>query len=131
GYMFSTAMTPQAAGSLCKSLELIVDEPERRERLWENIRYFRKNLKTLGFDMGKSQTAIFPLIIADDFKVKELCRRLDEQNIYVNPVFYPAVSKKLARVRLSLMCGHTREHLDVVLNALEDLGREYSIIKPR
>ncbi|HPT78803.1 MAG TPA: aminotransferase class I/II-fold pyridoxal phosphate-dependent enzyme [Candidatus Atribacteria bacterium] len=128
GYMFSTAMTPQVAGSLREGLKVIVDEPERRKRLWDNINYFRNNLKTLGFNLGNSQTAIFPLIIGDDMKVKEICRRLDEMDIYVNPVFYPAVSRNLARIRISLMSEHTREHLDKVLNALEYLGKEYDII---
>ena len=128
GYMFSTAMTPQVAGSLIEALKVVVDEPELRGRLWDNINYFRKNLLDLGFNLGDSQTAIFPIIIGDDLKVKEICRRLDEMNIYVNPVFFPAVSRNLARIRISLMAGHTRAHLDTVLNAIEDLGREYGII---
>jgi len=128
GYMFSTAMTPQTAGSLREALRVIVEEPELRQKLWDNIRYLRKNLLDLGFDLGNAQTAIFPIIIGDDIKVKEMCRRLDEMGIYVNPVFYPAVSRNLARIRISLMAGHTKAHLDTALNALEDLGREYGII---
>ena len=128
GYMFSTAMTPQAAGSLSEALKVIVEEPDLREKLWDNIRYFRENLLSLGFNLGDAETAIFPIIIGDDWKVKEMGRRLDEMGIYVNPVFYPAVSRKLSRVRISLMAQHTREHLDSVLNALEDLGREYGVI---
>ncbi|HHY82353.1 MAG TPA: aminotransferase class I/II-fold pyridoxal phosphate-dependent enzyme [Clostridiales bacterium] len=128
GYMFSTAMTPQAAGSLCEAMKVIVEEPQLREKLWENIRYFRKNLLSLGFNLGHSETAIFPIIIGDDWKVKEIGRRLDEMGIYVNPVFYPAVSRNLSRIRISLMAGHTKEHLDKVLNAMEYLGKEYGII---
>jgi glycine C-acetyltransferase len=129
GYMFSTAMTPQAAGSLCEAMKVIVEEPELRDKLWDNIRYFRENLLSLGFNLGQAETAIFPIIIGDDWKVKELGRRLDEMGIYVNPVFYPAVSRNLSRIRISLMAEHTREHLDAALNALEDLGREFGIIK--
>ena len=105
-----------------------MEEPDLREKLWDNIRYFRENLLSLGFNLGDAETAIFPIIIGDDWKVKEMGRRLDEMGIYVNPVFYPAVSRKLSRVRISLMAQHTREHLDSVLNALEDLGREYGVI---
>lgn len=129
GYMFSTAMTPQAAGSIIESLKVIEEEPQLREKLWSNINYFKKNLLDLGFNIGNSETAIFPIIIGDDHKVKEMCRRLDEMGIYVNPVFYPAVSRNLARIRISLTAGHTKEHLDYVLNALESLGKEYDIIK--
>ncbi|HOJ08966.1 MAG TPA: aminotransferase class I/II-fold pyridoxal phosphate-dependent enzyme [Clostridiales bacterium] len=127
-YMFSTAMTPQVTASLIAAIDVIENEPELREKLWENINYFRKNLLDLGFNLGNSQTAIFPVIIGDDFIVKEICRRLHEANIYVNPVLYPAVPKKLARIRMSLMANHTTEQLDKVLNVLEDLGREFGII---
>lgn len=127
-YMFSTSMTPQVTASLIAALDVIENEPELRVSLWENINYFRKNLTDLGFDLGNSETAIFPIIIGDDTKVKEICRRLHEMNIYVNPVLYPAVPKKLARLRMSLMTNHTKEQLDIVLNAMEDLGKEYGIL---
>jgi glycine C-acetyltransferase len=78
--------------------------------------------------LGNSQTAIFPIIIGDDLKVKEISRRLHEMDIYVNPVVYPAVPKKLARIRMSIMSAHTKEHLDKALNALEIVGKEYNII---
>lgn len=127
-YMFSTAMTPQVAGSLIAAIDVIENEPENRERLWNNIRYFRKNLLELGFDLGNSETAIFPIIVGDDYKVKEMCRRLHELDIYVNPVAYPAVPRKLSRIRMSLMSAHTKEHLDKALDALEEVGREFGVI---
>ena len=127
-YMFSTAMTPQSAGSLIAALEVVEDEPHLRETLWSNIKYFKENLINLGFNLGNSQTAIFPIIIGDDFKVKDMSRRLHEMDIYVNPVVYPAVPKKSARIRMSIMSAHTKEHLDKALNALEIVGKEYNII---
>lgn len=127
-YMFSTAMTPQSAGSLIEAMNVVEEEPQLREQLWSNINYFRENLLNLGFNLGNAQTAIFPIIIGDDLKVKEICRRLHEMDIYVNPVLYPAVPKRLARVRMSIMATHTREHLDKALNALEIVGKEYDII---
>ncbi|MGE5631666.1 MAG: aminotransferase class I/II-fold pyridoxal phosphate-dependent enzyme [Caulobacteraceae bacterium] len=126
-YIFSTAMTPQVAGSLIAALDIIEQEPEHREKLWNNIRYFRENLLKLGFDIGNSETAIFPIIIGDDLKVREMCRRLHEMDVYVNPVMYPAVPKRLSRVRMSLMSAHTKEHLDKALNALEEVGKEFNI----
>ena len=127
-YIFSTAMTPQVAGSLLAAIDVIEEEPEHRKRLWENIRYFKSNLTALGFDLGNSETAIFPIIIGNDLKVKEICRRLHELDIYANPVMYPAVPKRLSRIRMSLMSAHTKEHLDKALDALETAGREYGII---
>jgi glycine C-acetyltransferase len=127
-YIFSTAMTPQVAGSLLAAIDVIEEEPEHKERLWENIRYFKSNLTALGFDLGNSETAIFPIIIGNDLKVKEICRRLHELDIYANPVMYPAVPKRLSRIRMSLMSAHTKEHLDKALDALETAGREYGVI---
>lgn len=127
-YMFSTAMTPQSAASLIAAMDVIEQEPDLREKLWDNIIYFRKNLLDLGFDLGNSETAIFPIIIGDDYKVREVCRELHENNIYVNPVLYPAVPRKLSRIRMSIMSAHTKEHLDKALNVLEDVGRKYDLI---
>ena len=94
-YIFSTAMTPQTAGSLFGSLEGDRGGGELRDQLWENITYFKKGLLTLGFEIGNAETAIFPVIIGDDLVVKEICRRCHEENLYVNPVLYPAVSKNV------------------------------------
>lgn len=127
-YMFSTAPTPQTAASLIEAINIIEEEPELRRKLWDNIHYFRKNLLELGFNIGNSQTAIFPIIVGDDYKVREICRELHENNVYANPVQYPAVPKKLSRVRISLMSAHTREHLDRVLDLLEGVGKKYNIV---
>ncbi len=126
-YMFSTAQTPQAAASLIAGMEVIETEPHLRSKLWDNIHYFKKHLLALGFNIGNSETAIFPIIIGDDFKVREMCRELHEANIYVNAVQYPAVSRKLSRIRMSLMYNHTREQLDSVLELLEHLSKKYDI----
>lgn len=127
-YMFSTAPTPQVCGSLIEALNVIEDEPQIRKNLWDNIHYFRAHLVDLGFDINGSETAIFPIIIGDDFKVKEACRMLHERGIYANLVLYPAVPRKLARLRMSLMATHTREHLDRALEVLEDVGKKLEII---
>ncbi len=127
-YIFSTAMTPQVAGSLLAAMDVIEEEPELREKLWDNISYFKTNLTNMGFDLGNSETAIFPIIIGDDLKIREMCRRLHEMDIYVNPVMYPAVPKRMSRIRMSLMSAHTREHLDKALEALETVGKEYQVI---
>lgn len=130
-YMFSTAQTPQTAASLIEALKVVEDEPERRQRLWSNINYFRRNLLDMGFDLGNSETAIFPIISGDDYKVKEICRELHDMRIYANPVLYPAVPKRLARIRMSIMSEHNREHLDRVLEAMDELGDRYDIKKSR
>ncbi len=128
-YMFSTAPTPQATASLIAAIDVIESEPNLRQKLWDNINYFRSNLVSLGFNIGNSETSIFPIVVGDDIKVREICREMHEADIYVNAVQYPAVSRKLSRIRMSLMCNHTRGHLDTTLEVLEHLGRKYDIIK--
>lgn len=128
-YMFSTAPTPQVTGSMISALDIIENEPDLRRRLWDNITYFKKSLKDAGFNIGNSETAIFPIIIGDDYILREASRYLDEMGIYVNPVPYPAVPKRLARIRMSLMATHTKQHLDTTLNALEDVAKKLKLRK--
>ncbi len=130
GYMFSASMPPSTAATISAAIDVIQEEPERREKLWRNITYFKKKLLKLGFNIGESETAIFPIIIGDDFIVKEMCKELNDMNIYVNPVIYPAVARKSSRLRLSLMTDHSFENLDKVLEALEFLGKKYKVIEP-
>ncbi|HEY3314660.1 MAG TPA: aminotransferase class I/II-fold pyridoxal phosphate-dependent enzyme [Bacillota bacterium] len=127
-YMFSTALPPAVSASLNAALDVIEEEPELRTALWRNIVYMREHLRALGWDLGNAETAIFPLIIGDDRKVKEMGSRLDAMGIYVNPVFYPAVARKLSRIRLSLMATHTRKDLDDTLAAIEKAGKDVGAI---
>ena len=128
-YVFSTAMTPQATGSIIKAIEIIASKPEIRNKLWDNIRYFSERLNKLNFNLGNQQTAIFPIVIGDDLVVKESCRLLQERNIYVNPVMYPAVSRKLSRLRISITAGNTTDQLDYVADALEELDQKFNFPK--
>ncbi len=126
--MFSTAMTPAAAGSLVAALDVIQTEPELRERLWYNIRYMIDNLKALGLDLGNAETAIIPIIIPDEDVLRDVSRYVHSAGVFVNPVYYPAVPKGLSRLRLSLMATHTQEDLDTTLGVIEDAVRKYGVI---
>ncbi len=126
-YMFSTAITPQATASISAALDVIQEESQLREDLWRNIRYFKQGLDAIGVDTGNAQTAIFPVIVGDDGKVREMCRECHENGLYVNPVEYPAVRRRQARLRFSLMCNHTIENLDKALNVVEYLVKKYDV----
>jgi glycine C-acetyltransferase len=128
GYMFSTAMAPADAGALIKAFEILETDDSLRKQLWRNINYMHKELIRLGFDTNGSETAIIPIVIGDDIKVRKMCTELHDMNIFVNPVQYPAVSKKRSRLRLSLMATHTMEDLDETISALEYLGKKYNVI---
>ena len=127
-YMFSTAPAMPVIAGVIEALNVIEDEPQLREKLWNNIAYFKHGLVEAGFNIGDSETAIIPLIIGDDFKVKEMTHRLHNAGIFVNAVPYPAVPKKLTRVRLSLTAGHTIEQLDTALREIIRVAKELRII---
>lgn len=127
-YMFSTAITPQASASIIAALDIIQEDKELRNKLWDNIIYLKEKLLNLGFNLGNSQTAIFPIIIGDDEKTKAVCRYLHKNGVYVNLVLYPAVPKELSRIRISVMANHTKDHLDRLVNLLEKIGKELEII---
>ena len=127
-YMFSTSSSPASNACALAALDVIVNEPELRERLWHNINYFKQGLVKLGFNIGMTETAIFPIIIGDNYKVKEMVKYLEQNNLYVNMILYPAIPLELSRLRISLTQGHTNEQLDILLFHLEKKGRELGII---
>ena len=73
------------------------------------------NLKKMGFDLGNAETAIIPIIVGDNDKLMLMSREIHQAGIFLNPVYYPAVPKKLSRLRLSLMATHTRKTLMIPL----------------
>jgi len=127
-YMFSTALPPAVIGSLIEAINVIEQEPELRAQLWRNIHYMHDNLRRMGFDIGPTQTAIVPILIGDDILTRDMGKQAHEQGIFLNPVYYPAVPKRVSRLRLSIMATHTPEDLDQTLSVLEKIGRDYGVI---
>ena len=127
-HMFSTAMTPAAAAASLAAIEIITSNQDRKNKLWENINYLRGKLLSNGFNIGGSETAIIPIIIGNDNKVRDLVSYLHQQNIYTHAVVFPAVPIELSRVRLSLTQDHTEEELDLLVEHLVTKGKELNII---
>ncbi|NII27426.1 aminotransferase class I/II-fold pyridoxal phosphate-dependent enzyme [Pseudoflavitalea sp. X16] len=127
-YMFSTSLPIPAAAAMLEALDIIAIDPGLMQALWNNIRYFRNALQAMGFDTGLSETAIIPVIIGNDTLVKEMTRRLHRAGILVNAVPYPAVPKKLTRIRISLSANHTQAQMDYALEQIEKVGRELGVI---
>jgi glycine C-acetyltransferase len=125
-HLFSVTASPAALG-IIRAIELIDDEPVWREQLWNNIHYLKSGLLSMGFNIGATASAIIPVKIGDPVKTGEAGRLLLEAGVYANPIIYPAVSRKNARIRLSIMATHTKEHLDKVLNAFENINRKLQI----
>ncbi|MCL6614915.1 MAG: aminotransferase class I/II-fold pyridoxal phosphate-dependent enzyme [Firmicutes bacterium] len=127
-YMFSTALPPATAASLIAAVEVIQEDAALRERLWRHIRFFTENLRRLGFNLGRAETAIVPIIVGDQERLKAISREVHEAGLFINPVYYPAVPKKQDRLRISLMATLEQSDLDYALEVLERVGRKYGLI---
>ena len=121
-HLFSTTATPAILG-INRAIELIDEEPQWRHKLWDNINYLKNGLIDAGFDVGTTASAVIPVKVGDISKTLEAGRLLLDAGIYTNPIMYPAVSKKNARIRMNVMASHSREHLDKVLEAFATIDR--------
>lgn len=119
--VFSAAMTPQVTGSVLKAIELIKTRPEIREKLWNNVNYLRKRLQSAGFDIGQSESPIFPIMVRDNEKVYKISDMLQKKCIFASGIVYPAVRTKEARIRISLLASHEIEQLEQLAIALEEI----------
>jgi len=126
--IFSASPPPASVASVSAALEIIEEEPERRERLWRNTRKMLNGFKSLGFDTGPSETPIIPVIVGEDLKAFRMTRMLHDRGIFANVAVSPAVPNDKALIRTSYMATHTDEQLDMVLKAFEEVGKELGII---
>jgi glycine C-acetyltransferase len=127
--IFSATTPPSTATGIIKAIELIDEEPHWRAKLWDNITYFKKGLDDLGLDTGTTRSAVVPVKIGDPHITGDVGRMLMDHGIYTNPIIYPAVARKDARIRMSVTATHEKEHLDKTLNAFEDINKKLHIAK--
>jgi 8-amino-7-oxononanoate synthase len=127
--IFSASMPPSNVAAVLAAADVIDDEPEWVDRLWDNTYYMLDGFKRLGYDTGTSESPIIPIIIGDEFRTVGLWMGLFEAGIYTNPVLSPGVPPGTERLRTSYMATHTRQHLDVVLQAFEEVGKRTGIIE--
>lgn len=126
--IFSASMPPSAVATVLACLEVMEQEPARREALWENADYLRNGLRALGFDTGISETPIIPVATGMMEHTFVFWRALFDAGVFTNPVLPPAVPESECRLRTSVMATHTHDQLDAVLDAFGRVGRELGII---
>jgi 7-keto-8-aminopelargonate synthetase-like enzyme len=126
--IFSAALAPAAAAAAAAALDVIEDEPERREQLWRNTRFLMEGLSSLGFSTGESCTPVIPIIVGDDHRAFAMARRLEKEGVFVNPVVSPATPHGRALLRTSCMATHTEPQLARALDACARVGREFGVI---
>jgi 8-amino-7-oxononanoate synthase len=126
--IFSASMPPASVAGTLAALEVIEAEPERRERLWHNTRRMQEGLRSLGYDIGKSETPIVPVNVGDLQRMLVFWKTLFDNGVFTNPVTPPAVPENSCRLRISLMATHTDEQVDFVLDAFAAVGRTMALI---
>jgi len=126
--IFSASPSPASAASVLAALEIIDQEPERRERLWHNTNKMRKAFKRMGFDTGVSETPIIPLLMGEMEQAFMMWKILWEEGVFVNPVVPPATQPGRCLIRTSYMATHTDEMLDRALGILEKAGKKLGVI---
>ncbi len=126
-FLFSTSAPPAVVAACIEALDIIADEPDRLERLWDNTRAFKDGLRELGFDTGASETPITPVVTEDEEATQTFARRLFEEGVFTPAIVYPTVAKGLARVRTIVTAEHTHEDLDEALEIFGRVGRELGL----
>jgi len=132
-FLFSTSHPPSVAATCIAAFDVLEQEPERIENLWENTRFWKKELGLLGFDIGgkttpASETPITPVIIGDGARTMEFSRELFKEGVLGTGIAFPTVPEGKARVRTIMTATHTREELQRALEVLKKVGKKMGIL---
>ncbi|MBA2305307.1 MAG: glycine C-acetyltransferase [Acidobacteria bacterium] len=127
-FLFSTSHPPAVAAACIAALDVLMEEPEIIDRLWENTRFFKAGLERLGFNTGLSDSPITPVIAGDSVKANALSDRLFEEGVFAQAIAFPTVARDKARVRTIVTATHTREDLQFALDKFEKVGRELGLV---
>jgi len=120
-FIYTTAPSPAAAAAAIAALDIVQEEPWRREKLGENAKYLLNKLKGMGLDTGGSDTHIIPVILGSAEKSLKIAEALFKKGYYVSAIRPPTVPRESARLRVSVQCGHTKEQLDGLCRALGEI----------
>ncbi|HET9016564.1 MAG TPA: glycine C-acetyltransferase [Thermomicrobiaceae bacterium] len=127
-FLFSTSHPPSVAASCIAALDVLEQQPELIDRLWDNTRFFKEGLTALGFDTGRSETPITPVIVGEAQTATALSNKLFERGVFAQGIGFPTVARGQARLRTIVSAAHTREQLQQALDVLAEAGRELGVI---
>lgn len=127
-FLFSSAVTPADTAACLAAVNLLEESEALVAKLWENAAYFRAELQRLGFDTGKSQTPIVPVMLGDAGLSKQFSRELFEAGVFAMSIGFPTVPRGLARIRVMNTAAHSRDDLDRGLEAFATVGRKLGVI---
>ena len=126
--LFSTSHPPSVVATCIAALDLLEEDNSLVERLWENTAFFKRGLEQLGFNTGKSETPITPVIVGEGALAMRLSRRLFDEGVFAQGIVFPTVPADKCRVRTIVTALHTREELSKALGVFEKVGKELGII---
>ncbi|MEO2212799.1 glycine C-acetyltransferase [Paenibacillus amylolyticus] len=127
-FLFSTSLPPAAIASCSASVDILMNDKELIEKLWENGNDLKNGLSRLGYDVGQSETPITPCIIGDEVTTQQFSKRLYEEGVYAKAILFPTVPKGTGRIRNMPTAAHTKEMLDQVIYVYEKVGKEMKLI---
>lgn len=127
-FLFSTAMTPGDAGAVIKAVEILSENTDLVEKMWENGRYFKRLLSDMGYNIGHSDTPITPVIIGDEAKTMQFSDELFNSGVFAQGIAFPTVPQGTARVRNIVTAAHTRDMLDEAAEGYKRVGKKMGII---
>jgi glycine C-acetyltransferase len=128
-FLFSTSHPPAVAAACLAAFDVLEQEPERIEKLWENTRYFKAGLQSAGFNTGISETPITPVIVGDAALAHQLSRALFDEGVLATGIGFPTVAKGKARVRTIVAATHTKPELDRALEVFRGVGKKLGIFQ--
>ncbi|MBM7693811.1 glycine C-acetyltransferase [Peribacillus deserti] len=127
-FLFSTSHPPAVTMACIEAINVLLEEPELIEKLWDNTRFFKQGLEQLGFNTGKSETPVTPVIVGDEALSHQFSDKLLQYGVFAQGIAFPTVAKGMARVRTIVTAQHSREELQAALDAFEKAGKELGII---
>ena len=127
-FLFSTSHPPGVAAACIAALDILENEPELIDRLWDNTRFFKQGLESLGFNTGISESPITPVIAGEGALAMKLSDRLFQEGVFASGIAFPTVAKDKARVRTIVSAAHTREELQYALDVFKKVGTELGLI---
>jgi glycine C-acetyltransferase len=127
-WLLSGSAPPAVVAACTEALRLLEENDELVKKLWDNTKYYKKALEGLGFDLGRSETPITPVMLGESKLTQEFSRRLFEEGVFGLPIVYPMVARDKARIRTMVTAKHTKEDIDEAVNAFEKVGRELKVI---
>ncbi len=126
-YLFSNTLAPAIAGASIKVLEMLTESTKYRDKLDENTKYFRQEIKKIGLDIIESEHPIVPIMLGDAVLSQKMAEKLLEKGVYVVGFYFPVVPKGKARIRTQISAAHSKEDLDFALKAFKEVKEELNI----